>query len=311
MKRFVYILSLLLITACEESVGPDAQGTFEATEVVVSAEANGRILYFNVAEGQVLKEKTLVGAIDSVQLYHQRKLLFAQRDAMLKGLPDAESQVAAIREQISAQSRELQRVENLLKDSAATIKQRDDIKSQIAILEGQLKATLSTLETNSSAINGNATAIAPQVDAINDQIAKCRIYSPIGGTVLVKYAEAGELATVGKPLMKVADLSQIYLRAYFTSDQLAELKLGDEVKVTAVFGADQKFDYKGKIAWISPESEFTPKNIQTKDSRANLVYAVKIAVKNDGRLKVGLAGEVDLHPNDNKTTEKKKKFYFF
>ena len=176
----------------------------------------------------------------------------------------------------------------------ATKKQKDDIEAQIKILERQLDATLSTLDKNTSTINNNSAALEAQIAALDDRISKCRIISPIGGIVLVKYAEAGELASVGKPLMKIADLDNIYLRAYFTSDQLAKVNLGDEVKVVADFGGEERYDYTGRVAWISSESEFTPKTIQTKDSRANLVYAVKIAVENDGRLKIGLAGEVVL-----------------
>ena len=182
----------------------------------------------------------------------------------------------------------------MLRDGAATTKQRDDIKAQIDILEGQLSAALSTIDNNTSTINENAAALEAQIVALDDRIAKCRISSAVGGTVLVKYAEEGELAAVGKPLMKVANLKNIYLRAYFTSDQLANVNLGDEVIVTADFGGDERYDYKGRVAWISAESEFTPKSIQTKETRANLVYAVKIAVENDGRLKIGLAGEVRL-----------------
>lgn len=182
----------------------------------------------------------------------------------------------------------------MLRDGAATTKQRDDIESQIRILEGQLSATLSTLDKNTATINDNAAAMEAQIELLSDRIAKCKIVSPVSGTVLVKYAEAGELATAGKPLMKVADLDNIYLRAYFTSDYLASIKLGDKVTITADFGGEERYNYEGRIAWISSESEFTPKTIQTPDSRANLVYAVKIAVKNDGKLKIGLAGEVSL-----------------
>ena len=182
----------------------------------------------------------------------------------------------------------------MLRNGAATEKQHDDIEAQIKILESQLEATLSTLRKNTTTINNNSAALEAQIAALDDRIAKCRIASPVSGTVLVKYAEAGELATVGKPLMKIADLDNIYLRAYFTSEQLATIKLNDSVRVIADFGGDQRYDYEGRIAWISAESEFTPKSIQTKDSRANLVYAVKIAVRNDGRLKIGLAGEVVL-----------------
>lgn len=294
MKRIAYLIPLMLLTACGAATEPDAYGTFEAEEVIVSAEANGKILYFNVVEGEVLKADSVVGAIDSMQLFYQRQHLLAQQASLLKSRPDTEKRVAAIKQQIAAQQQELRRVEKLLRDNAATPKQRDDILSQINILEGQLTATTSSLNTNISTIDGNATALEPQIAALTDQIQKCCISAPVAGTVLVKYAHAGELATVGKPLMKMADLSQIHLRAYFTSEQLAALKLGDEVTVTADFGGDQRYDYVGCIAWIAAESEFTPKTIQTKDSRANLVYAVKIAVKNDGRLKIGLSGEVKL-----------------
>lgn len=294
MKRVIYIAVAALAVACGKEAEFDAQGTFEAKEVVVSAEAVGRILNFDAEEGTSVEAGEVIGAIDSVQLDLQRKQLAAQQSALLSSRPDVKAQAASLREQLAKQRAELQRVENMLRDGAATTKQRDDIEAQIRVLESQLTATLSTLDKNTAAINDNAAAMEAQIELLNDRIAKCRIASPVSGTVLVKYAEAGELATAGKPLMKVADLDNIYLRAYFTSDQLANLKLGDQVTVTADFGGDERYDYVGRIAWISSESEFTPKTIQTRDSRANLVYAVKIAVENDGRLKIGLAGEVKL-----------------
>ena len=294
MKRIVYIVAVVLAASCDTEAEFDAQGTFEATEVVVSSEAAGRILNFEVEEGMAVEANQMVGAIDSVQLHLQRKQLVAQQSALLGSRPDVKKQVAALREQIAKQNEELRRVENMLKDGAATKKQKDDIEAQIKIMESQLDATLSTLDKNTSTINSNSAALEAQIAALDDRISKCCIISPVGGTVLVKYAEAGELATVGKPLMKIADLDNIYLRAYFTSDQLAKVNLGDEVKVVADFGGEERYDYTGRVAWISSESEFTPKTIQTKDSRANLVYAVKIAVENDGRLKIGLAGEVVL-----------------
>ena len=199
-----------------------------------------------------------------------------------------------MREQIAKQRSEQTRVENMLRDGAATTKQLDDIQAQIRILEGQLTAMLSTLNSNSATIESNVEALEAQIALLDDRIEKCRIVSPIDGTVLLKYVEAGELATPGKPLMKIADLNNIYLRAYFTSDQLADIALGDTVTVTADFGGDELIDYTGRIAWISAESEFTPKSIQTKDSRANLVYAVKIYVENDGRIKIGHYGKVTL-----------------
>ena len=294
MKKVLYIAVSLLAIACSKEAEVDAQGTFEATEVVVSSEATGRILNFDIEEGMTIVANQAVGTIDSLQLHLQRKQLLAQQSALLTSRPDVKKQVASLREQIVKQKIELRRVENMLSDGAATQKQKDDIEAQIKILEGQLEATLSTLSKNTSTINDNSVALEAQIAALDDRISKCRILSPVGGTVLVKYAEAGELASVGKPLMKIADLKNIYLRAYFTSDQLANIKLGDEVKVVADFGGEERYDYTGRVAWISSESEFTPKTIQTKDSRANLVYAVKIAVENDGRLKIGLAGEVIL-----------------
>lgn len=294
MKKVLYIAVSLLAIACSEEAEFDAQGTFEATEVVVSSEATGRILNFDIEEGMTIVANQAVGTIDSLQLHLQRKQLLAQQSALLTSRPDVKKQVASLREQIVKQKSELRRVENMLSDGAATQKQKDDIEAQIKILEGQLEATLSTLDKNTSTINDNSVALEAQIAALDDRISKCRILSPVGGTVLVKYAEAGELASVGKPLMKIADLKNIYLRAYFTSDQLANIRLGDEVKVVADFGGEERYDYTGRVAWISSESEFTPKTIQTKDSRANLVYAVKIAVENDGRLKIGLAGEVIL-----------------
>lgn len=294
MKKVLYIAVSLLTLACSKEAEFDAQGTFEATEVVVSSEAAGRILNFDIEEGMTIVANQAVGTIDSLQLHLQRKQLIAQQSALLSSRPDVKKQVASLREQIVKQKSELRRVDNMLSDGAATQKQKDDIEAQIKILEGQLEATLSTLDKNTSTINDNSVALEAQIAALDDRISKCSILSPVGGTVLVKYAEAGELASVGKPLMKIADLGNIYLRAYFTSDQLANIKLGDEVKVVADFGGEERYDYTGRVAWISSESEFTPKTIQTKDSRANLVYAVKIAVENDGRLKIGLAGEVVL-----------------
>lgn len=294
MKRILYIVAAMLAVSCNSEPEFDAQGTFEATEVVISSEATGRILYFDVEEGASVTAGEPVGAIDSLQLHLQRKQLSAQLSALLGSRPDIKAQAASLREQIAKQRTERSRVENMLRDGAATQKQLDDIESQIRVLESQLTATLSTLGKNTASINDNAAALEAQIAALDDRIAKCRIASPIDGTVLVKYAEAGEFAAAGKPLMKIADLNNIYLRAYFTSDQLGRFTLGDMVRVIADFGGGERCDYEGRIAWISSESEFTPKTIQTKDSRANLVYAVKIAVRNDGRLKIGLSGEVVL-----------------
>ena len=294
MKKIMYIALAVLAVSCGKEAEFDAQGTFEATEVVVSSEASGKIMRLDAEEGTQVLANAVVGEIDSLQLDLQRKQLIAQRSALLGSRPDVEKQVATIKEQIAKQKVELVRFANMLKDGATTQKQYDDMEAHLRVLESQLDATLSTLTKNTVTINNNSAALEAQILALEDRIAKCQVVSPVGGTVLVKYAEVGELATMGKPLFKVADLDKMYLRAYFTSEQLSKVKLGDTVKVIADFGAEERFEYEGTITWIASESEFTPKTIQTKDSRANLVYAVKIAVKNDGRLKIGLAGEVIL-----------------
>ncbi|OUQ53041.1 hypothetical protein B5E60_09220 [Alistipes sp. An116] len=295
MKRIVCMAAAALAVSCGAEAEFDAQGSFEATEVVVSAEAAGRILWFDAEEGTAVEPGVTIGQIDTLQLDLQRRQLEAQQAALLASRPDIRAQAAALREQIAKQEQELARVQNLLRDGAATTKQRDDIEAQIRILQSQLSATLSSLDKSTVTIDGNAAVVEAQIAALDDRIARCRIAPPVAGVVLAKYAEAGELAAVGKPLLKVADLEHLYLRAYFTSEQLAAIRIGDRVTVTADFGGDQRYDYEGRIAWISPESEFTPKTIQTRNSRANLVYAAKIAVRNDGRLKIGLAGEIRLH----------------
>lgn len=295
MKRIViYCVVPLLSAACGGGGDFDATGTFEATEVTVSAEAAGRILRFDAEEGDELAAAVQVGVIDTVQLYLQKLQLERQRASVRSSRPDIARQAASLREQIAKQQAERRRVENLLRDGAATTKQLDDVEAQLKVLQGELDALLSTLGNNTASIDENSSAIDLQIAQVEDRLAKCRIASPVAGTVLAKYAEAGELAAVGRPLMKVADLNRIYLRAYFTSDQLAQLRIGQDVTVTADFGGDAQFDYPGRVTWIGSESEFTPKTIQTRDTRANLVYAVKIAVENDGRLKIGMYGEVRI-----------------
>ena len=295
MKRItIYSAAACLLAACSHGEVYDAAGTFEATEITLSAEAAGRILTLDAELGDRLRANRAVGCIDTLQLSLQRRQLERQRASVATTRPDIAKQAASLREQIAKQRTERQRVENLLRDGAATTKQLDDIDAQLRMLEGQLDALLSTLGKNSASIDENASAIDLQIAQIDDRLAKCRIIPPVDGTVLGKYAEAGEVAAVGRPLLKIADLDRIYLRAYFTSDQLAAVRLGQEVTVTADFGGDARYDYPGRVVWSASESEFTPKAIQTRDSRANLVYAVKIAVQNDGRLKLGMYGEVKL-----------------
>lgn len=294
MRKIIYIIAALSLVACNKTDEFDAQGTFEAREITISSEVNGKIISFQADEGSEIKADETLGQIDTMQLHFQRKQLFAQLSALLASRPDTQKQVASLQEQIAKQKSELKRVENMLKDNAATKKQYEDIEAQIKILETQLSATLSTLNKNTTSINENALALEAQIASLEDRISKCKITSPINGTILVKYAQEGETAVGGKPLLKVADLENIYLRAYFTSEQLSKIKVGNKVKVIADFGGEERYEYEGKITWISSQSEFTPKSIQTANSRANLVYGVKIAVKNDGRLKLGLSGEVIL-----------------
>lgn len=285
---------LLLLASCGNKQDFDATGTFEATEVTVSAETSGKVLALSLEEGQRVKAGECIGVIDTMQLYLQRGQLVQQQKALLQGKPNTGKQVSSLREQIEKQEREVARVERLLGEDVATQKQLDDAQTQLKVLRNQLDATLSTLNTSSASIEGNAAAIEWQIKQIDNSLANSRIASPIDGTVLVKYVEEGEMAVAGMPIMKVADLNHLFLRAYFTSDQLSKVKIGQKVTVVADFGGDEQYEYEGTVSWISPESEFTPKGIQTRNSRANLVYATKIAVKNDGKLKIGLYGEVKL-----------------
>lgn len=295
MKTIIYsAATLLLFTACDNKPDYDATGIFEATTVTVSAETPGKILSFGISEGDSIRAGENIAVIDTTLLMLQQRQIGSQRQSAESASPDIAAQAAALRTQIAHQQHECDRQSRLLADGATTQKRLDDAKAQLAMLNGQLSALLSTLGKNRTSISENAVAIQYQSDQIAEQITKSKINSPLAGIMLVKYAEPGEYATPGKPLCKIADLENIYLRAYFTANQLADIKIGQKVTVIADFGGDEQYEYPGKITWIAEESEFTPKSIQTQDSRANLVYAVKIAVKNDGRLKLGQYGEVRL-----------------
>ena len=270
----------------------DASGTFETTEVIVSSEGTGKILSFNIQEGQILAANEVVGSIDSLQLYLRKMQLISSNKSLQIRRPNISIQVAVIEQQIITAKNERKRVENLLKANAANQKQLDDINAQIAVLNKQLDAQKTTLVTTNQGISDDSQGLKLQIAQIEDQLNKCRIISPISGTVLVKYAEMGEVASPGKALFKIADTNSMILRAYVTADQLSALKIGQKVKVTSDFGKDKDREYTGTLAWISNKSEFTPKTIQTRDERANLVYAVKIDVKNDGFLKIGMYGNV-------------------
>lgn len=290
----IVAISAIVLCGCEKAPEYDASGNFEATEVTLSAETPGKILEFDVEEGDTIRANQFVALIDTAQLHYQRRQLLFQHSASKVSRPDISLQLAAMRRDLEKQLAEKHRIEHLLADGAATTKQLDDINAAISMLRDRIAAQESTLRNNTASIDESSSAIQSQIDRISDQISDCYITSPIAGTVLTKYCEAGEYVLPGKPLLKVADLNKIYLRAYFTSAQLADIKLGQIVTVIANFGGDRLFEYPGIVTWISSESEFTPKNIQTQDSRSNLVYAAKIAVKNDGRLKIGGYGNVKL-----------------
>ena len=270
----------------------DASGIFESTEVVVSAEANGRIVALDVEEGDELEAGQQVGSVDSVQLYLKKVQLEASAQGIGSKRADIAKQVAATREQIAKAERERTRCRNLLARDAGTQKQLDDAEAQLAVLKKQLEAQLSTLERTNQGVSDEQRAAEAQIMQLEDQLRKCRVVSPAAGTVLAKYAEAGEVTAAGKPLFKLADLRHVFLRAYVSGSQLSEVKVGQSVKVYADEGEDGRREYAGRVTWISDQAEFTPKTIQTRDERANLVYAVKIAVENDGLLKLGMYGEV-------------------
>ena len=308
MSIAIFLLPIIF-SACKGSKEEyDATGTFEATETIVSAEANGVIKAFNIDEGQTLDSGQQIGYIDSIQLYLKKKQLEAQIKAMGYKLPDIPAQTAQFKQQAAVtQSRldyllkEKNRIQNLVNADAATPKQLDDINAQIAEAQEQIKAInkqgtaqASALQTQHSGLSADVAPLYIQIEQINDQLEKSKIINPLNGTVLTKFAEADEMATTGKPLYTIADLSTITLRAYITGDQFSSIKLGQKVKILVDDKSGKTKEYEGTVERINNKAEFTPKTIQTKDERANLVYAVKINVKNDGALKIGMYGEVKL-----------------
>ena len=284
--------ALLSLAACNRGDGDfDATGTIEATEILVSSEANGKIMELNIEEGDRLDAGALIGYVDSTQLYLKKMQLSAGLRSVDIRKPDIRKQIAALKQQIATARTEQQRMENLVKAKAGNQKQVDDIVNNIKYLQKQLDAQYSTLNKTTGGADAEAEGILYQIMQLDDQLQKSRIVNPQAGTVLVKYAEPGEVTAAGKPLYKIADTDLLYLRVYITSDQLSTLKQGQTVRVFADYGENDRREYPGTITWISDKSEFTPKGIQTKDERANLVYAIKIAVKNDGYLKIGQYGE--------------------
>ena len=289
------LLSIFIFAACNNGENEyDAMGNFEADELIISSEAGGKIMKFNIDEGQTLKKGAPIGYVDTLQLHLKKKQLQSSVKAVMARQPNVASQLATIQEQIETAKKEKARFEKLLKDDAATQKQVDDLNAQLALLQKQYAALQSSLNTTTQSLRSETVPLSVQVEQIEDQIAKSIITNPINGTVLVKYAEENEVTGPGKALYKIADLSSIILRAYISGDQLSQVKLNQKVKVWVDDLEQESRQYEGEITWIADKAEFTPKTIQTKAERANLVYAIKIKVKNDGFLKIGMYGEVKL-----------------
>ena len=294
MKKFITMaIAALLLAACGNSEKEyDATGTFEATETTIPAEQNGTLLTFAINEGDEIEAGSEVGLIDTTQTWLKLQQARATQEVYQSQKPDMEKQTSATRQQLAKAQAEQQRYKELVADGAAPSKMLDDATNQVQVLQRQLAAQLSSLSTNTNALSKQMAATEVQIDQLRDQLRKCHIMAPLKGTVLEKYAERGEFVAVGKPLFKMADMEQVYIRAYVTSAQLQSIRTGQQVKVFADYGDGKKQEYDGTVSWISSRSEFTPKTILTDDERADLVYAVKVRVKNDGFIKIGMYGEV-------------------
>ena len=296
MKKITILASVaLMLAACGGNEKEyDATGTFEATETTVFAEQSGALLTFSVNEGDNIEANKEVGLIDTTQVWLKIQQLGATKEVYQSQKPDMEAQIAATRQQLAKAQQEEQRFHELVADGAAPSKMLDDASSQVKVLQKQLAAQQSALTTSTRSLDKQMAATDVQVSQLRDQLRKCHIVTPTKGTVLEKYVERGEFVAVGKPLFKMADTEAMYLRAYVTSAQLQDIKIGQQVKVFADYGDGQRKEYDGTISWISSRSEFTPKTILTDDERADLVYAVKVAIKSDGFVKIGMYGEVKL-----------------
>ena len=283
----------LMLNACgNKEKEYDATGVFEATETVVCAEQNGSLMVFDVEEGDRLEQGREVALIDTVQLWLKMQQAEATKKVYRSQKPDMEKQLASIREQLAKARQEQQRYRELVADGAAPRKMLDDADSQVEVLQRQMEALRSSLSVSTDALDRQMEAADVQREQLLDQLEKCHVRTPASGTVIEKYVERGEFVATGKPLFKMADTAHMYLRAYVTSAQLQHIRIGQKAKVYADYGQGQKREYAGTVTWISSRSEFTPKTILTDDERADLVYALKVAVKNDGYIKMGMYGEV-------------------
>lgn len=294
MNKYQYYILVLLpwLYGCSgNNDKADAYGNFEAVEVIISSEANGKLLSFKLEEGEQLTNGQVLGYVDSVQLYLNKKQLEASIGAIKSKTQNVQVQIDVLENQKENLLREKNRIERLLADSAATRKQYDDIIGDLDVVEKKIVATKSQLNTTNRGILSEIKPLEVKIQQIDDQLRKCIIRNPNEGTVLTKFAFENEITAFGKPLYKIADLEDITLRAYVSGNQLANVKIGQEVRVKVDQDEGEK-EFTGKITWISANAEFTPKVIQTKEERVNLVYAFKVLVRNNGELKIGMPGEV-------------------
>ena len=288
MKQLFAFLVLINLVACNKSNDKaDGYGNFEATEVTISAEANGKIEFLNLEEGTTLTPNTQVGLIDTTQLYLSKQQLIASKSTIASKSQNVLSQTAVLNEQLKTTLIDQKRIQNMFAENAATKRQVDEINGKVNVLNEQIKS----VKTQDAPINNEVKSIDVQIEKIIDQIQKCQIINPFQGTVLAKYSEANEVTNFGKPLYKIADIAEMTLRVYISEKQLNQIKVGQKVTVKIDTQEDMK-SYPGTISWIASSAEFTPKIIQTKEERANLVYAVKVKVKNDGSLKIGMPAEM-------------------
>ena len=294
MKKIIAMAGVaLVLNACGRKERQyDATGVFEATETTVYAEQTGALLTFNVEEGDTVVQNREVGLIDTTQLWLKMKQAEAMKSVYQSQKPEQEKQIAVTRQQLAKAKQDQQRYKELVADGAAPGKMLDDANSQVEVLQRQLDAQLSSLRVNTNALDKQMAATDVQAEQLRDQIRKCHILVPAKGTVIEKYVERGEFVSAGKPLFKMADTENMFIRAYVTSAQLENIKTGQKATVFADYGNGGKKEYEGRVTWISSRSEFTPKTILTDDERADLVYAVKVAIKGDGYVKMGMYGEV-------------------
>ncbi len=290
MKTFTLITITIiaaLSTGCKQEPTADAYGNFEATEITVSAKGQGEIKNLNLEEGSILKKNAIVGLIDTMTLYLNKMQLLAQKEVVRSKSGNIWSQIAVLQSQLKTAESELNRVQNMFNEEAATSRQLDRAQSEVEVLQKRMD----NVKTQNAPIVSEVNSIEAQIAQIQHQIEDSKISNPVNGTVLNQYAEPGEITAFGKPLYKIANLDEMTLRVYISETQLSQIKIGEKANLNIDFGEDTK-SYEGKISWVSSSAEFTPKIIQTKEERINLVYAVNIKVKNDGSLKIGMPGEV-------------------